>query len=285
MILVTGASGTVGALLVEELRARDRPVRAMLRDVAAASTRWDAKTRPVVADFADPASLDAAVAAVDAIYLLAAVHPEMAAHERNVIDAAARSDARPRIVLHAAAGVDARPEGVRFLTAHARALDHLRASGLDWTVLAPNGFFQNFLGMAPSVKAGGIALPAGNAAVSYVDARDVAAVAAHVLTSDGHAGRIYPVTGPRALTHGEIAEALGAAANRTVTYRAVTGEQARDAMLAAGLDTWRVDGLVELYGMYASGFAARVSDTVPTLLRRPARSFDEFLAAHPGVFR
>ncbi|MDB4872976.1 MAG: hypothetical protein JWL97_3980 [Gemmatimonadales bacterium] len=285
MILVTGAAGTVGSLVVAALRAQGREVWAMIRNAGSVPADWDASVRSVVADFDDAASLDAAVAGVEAIYLLAAAHPRMGEYERNVINAAVRSGGRPRIVLHTAAGVDLRPEGVRFLAAHMDVFDHLQVSGLDWTVLAPNGFFQNFLGMAASVKAGSLALPAGEAAVSYVDADDVAQVAARVLTSDGHIGKVYTVTGPQALTHGEIAEQLGVAAGREVVYRPVSGEQARAGMLAAGLDAWRVDGLIELYGFYAAGYATATSDAVPVLSGRPARSFADFVAAHAGVFR
>jgi hypothetical protein len=86
-----------------------------------------------------------------------------------------------------------------------------------------------------------------------------------VLTSDGHIGKVYTVTGPQALTHGEIAEQLGMAAGREVVYRPVSGEQARAGMLAAGLDAWRVDGLIELYAFYAAGYATATSDAVPVL--------------------
>jgi uncharacterized protein YbjT (DUF2867 family) len=153
--------------VVTALRAQDREVRAMVRNADLVPADWGAGVRSLVADFDDAASLDAAVAGVEAIYLLAAAHPRMGEYERNVIDAAVRSGVRPRIVLHAAADVDLRPAGVRFLAAHMDAFDHLQASGLGWTVLAPNGFFQNFLGMAASVKAGSLALPAREAAVSY----------------------------------------------------------------------------------------------------------------------
>jgi uncharacterized protein YbjT (DUF2867 family) len=282
MILVTGATGTVGSLLITELRKRDMPVVAMVRDPA---RQWGDGVSPVVADFDDPATLDAAVAGVDAIYLLAPVHPKMDTYACDLIDAVLRSDGRPRIVLHAALGFDAHPQGVRFLTAHAMTFDHLRVSGLDWTVLAPNGFFQNFVGMAKSVKAGWLALPAGHAPVSYIDAADVATVAAHVLTSDGHSGKVYPLTGPEALTHGEIAARLAAAAGREVIYQSVSGEQARAAMLGSGVDEWRADGLVELYGTYAAGRAAEVSYAVSVLSGQPARSFDEFMAAHSNAFR
>ncbi|WP_456294112.1 NmrA family NAD(P)-binding protein [Streptomyces lydicus] len=158
-----------------------------------------------------------------------------------------------------------------------------RCSGLPWTVLAPNGFLQNFLGLVPALRPGTLALPAADAAVSYVDARDVAEVAAAVLATDGHEGAVHEVTGPESLTHHEIARQLGGALGRDVTYRAGTPEQARAALLGSGVPEWQADGLVELYGLYATGAASAVTDTVPRLLGRPARSLATFLTDHTAL--
>ncbi|MFD8787000.1 NAD(P)H-binding protein [Kitasatospora sp. NPDC059599] len=285
MIVVTGATGTVGSEVVVGLRERGEAVRALVRDGSAGPAAWDGEVERVAADFADPQSLDAALAGADVVYLLVAVHPEMAAHERNVIDAAVRTGRRPQIVLHAAAGVEQRPRGVRFVGAHVDGLDHLRDSGLPWTVLAPNGFYQNFLGMAGSVGSGVLAVPGGAGAVSYVDARDVAAAAVEVLATEGHEGAVYTLTGPAALTHGELAGQLGTVAGREVAYAAVAPEQALAGMLGAGWDPWRAEGMVELYGLYAAGGASAVSPDVEKLTGRPARSFAEFAAEHEAAFR
>ncbi|MFD7590324.1 NAD(P)H-binding protein [Kitasatospora sp. NPDC059811] len=284
MIVVTGATGTVGSKVVVGLRERGEAVRALVRAGSPGPAEWDDAVERVAADFSDPASLDAALAGADVVYLLVAVHPEMAAHERNVIDAAVRTGRRPRIVLHAAAGVEQRPEGVRFVGAHVSGLDHLRASGLPWTVVAPNGFHQNVLGMAAGVRAGTLAAPGGEGAVSYVDARDVAAAAVEVLATEGHEGAVYTLTGPEALSHDALAERLAAVAGRPVAYTALAPEAALAGMLDAGWDQWRAEGMVELYGLYAAGYAAAVSPDVEKLTGRPARSFAEFAAEHAAAF-
>ncbi|MFF4818623.1 NAD(P)H-binding protein [Kitasatospora sp. NPDC001309] len=285
MIVVTGATGTVGSKVVVGLRERGLAVRALVRGGSAGPAEWDAGVERVAADFTDPASLDAALDGADTVYLLVAVHPEMAQHERNVIDAAVRTGCRPRIVLHAAAGVEYRPEGVRFVGSHVTGLDHLKDSGLPWTVLGPNGFHQNFLGTAPTVKAGHLAVPGGEGAVAYVDARDVAAAAVEVLATEGHEGAVYTLTGPAALTHDEVAEQLSAAAGHPVAYAALTPEVALDGLLNMGWDRWRAEGMVELYGLYAAGLASTVSPDVEKLTGRPPRSFAEFAAEHADAFR
>ncbi|MFI1368975.1 NAD(P)H-binding protein [Streptomyces griseochromogenes] len=283
MIVVTGATGTVGSEVVSGLLGRGEEVRALVRAGSAVPAAWGPRVEAVAADFADPDSLDAALAGADAVYLLVAVHPEMGTHEKNVVDAAVRTGRRPRVVLHAAAGLGQRPDGVRFLAAHAAGFDRLAATGLPWTVLAPNGFFQNFLGMAEAVRGGHLALPGGTGAVSYVDARDVAAAAVEVLTGDGHEGAVYTLTGPEALSHEEIAGRLGAAVGHPVTYTATEPDAALAGMLAADWDPWRAAGLVELYGLYAAGGAAGVTSDVEKLTGGAARSFTGFTAEFAGV--
>ncbi|WEO96322.1 NmrA family NAD(P)-binding protein [Streptomyces sp. FXJ1.172] len=285
MIVVTGATGTVGAQVVGGLRARGEKVRALVRTGSVVPDAWDADVELVAADFTDPASLDLALAGADAVYLLVAVHPEMAAHEGNVIDAAVRTGRRPHVVLHAAAGVAEHGEDVRFLAAHTAGFGQLGASGLPWTVLAPNGFFQNFLGMAAALRAGRLSLPGGTGAVSYVDTRDVAEAAVAVLTGGGHENAVYTLTGPAALTHAQIAEALGEVAGHPVTYQALDPEAALAGMLAAGWEPWRAEGMVELYGLYAAGGAAAVTSDVEKLTGHPARPFAAFAAEHAAVLR
>jgi uncharacterized protein YbjT (DUF2867 family) len=285
VIVVTGATGTVGSKVVSALRERGENVRALVRNPESRPAEWDEGVEVVGADYTDPASLDAALAGADAIYLLVAVHPEMAQHEINIIDAAVRTGRQPRIVLHGAAGMEEKPEGIRFLDAHVAGHEHLQASGLPWTVLAPNGFYENFLGMADGVKGGLLVAPAGHTAVSWVDTRDVADAAAAVLTSEGHEGAVYTLTGPAGLTHTEVAEQLGAAAGHAVGYQAAEPEAALAGMLAAGWDAWRAGGLVELYTFYAAGGAGSVTSDVEKLTGHPARSFADFTAENVEAFK
>ncbi|MFJ2577921.1 hypothetical protein [Kitasatospora aureofaciens] len=127
-------------------------------------------------------------------------------------------------------------------------------------------------------------MPGGEGAVSYVDARDVAAAAVEVLATEGHEGAVYTLTGPAALPHGELAEQLAAVAGRPVDYTAVAPEAALAGMFDAGWDPWRAEGMVELYGLYAAGYASAVSSDVEKLTGRPARSFAEFATDHAAVF-
>jgi uncharacterized protein YbjT (DUF2867 family) len=190
-------------------------------------------------------------------------------------------------VLLAANGVDAPGEhGGRLVAEHRRVVQHLRDSGLRGTVLAPGSFMQNLLNRAGSVQEQGVlAASAGTAAISHVDVRDVAAVAAHVLTSDGHEGATYTITGPEALTWEQVAAQLGEVLGREVRYVDAAPQDARAAMIGRGTPEWVADALLELNDAYRAGHGATVTDEVEKATGKPARPLRQFLTEHAAAFR
>ncbi len=173
---------------------------------------------------------------------------------------------------------------VRFLRWHAEVERHVRDLRWEVTVLRPNLFLQGLLAMAGPIAAhGAFGAPIGDARVSMVDTRDIAAVAARVLTEPGHGGATYTLTGPAAVTHDEVAAALAAATGRPVTFGDVApGDFA--AALDGVLPDWQRDGVVEDYAHYRRGEAAAVDPAVATLLGRPARGLDGFARDHATRF-
>jgi uncharacterized protein YbjT (DUF2867 family) len=127
--------------------------------------------------------------------------------------------------------------------------------------------------------------PFADAAVSHVDARDIAAVAARVLVEEGHEGRVYPVTGPAALRAEEVAEQAGRGLRITLRVRPVPPQAAREGMVAGGMPVWYADGLVELFGAFDRGGAALVADTVTAITGRPATPVETFFADHRHHFK
>src|SRR5262249_18279029 len=124
----------------------------------------------------------------------------------------------------------------------------------------------------------------GDARISAVDVRDIAAVTAAVLTEDGHKGKIYNITGPEALTHYEMAEKLSAALGRQIQFVDVSPELMRGAIVAAGLPDWQADGLIEDYAHYARGEAAAVATGVLDTTNKRPRSFDDFARDYASAF-
>ncbi|AXB42379.1 SDR family oxidoreductase [Amycolatopsis albispora] len=276
-VLVTGATGTIGSTLVPALRARGVTVRAMIRN----PDRPVPGVENVVADLQDPASVAAALKGVDAAFLNSPSAPDAAAIQIRFANLA-RDAGVPRLVLLSqyAARVDS---PVRFLRWHAQVEAHVRELGFEHTVLRPNLYLQALLAFAGTIAQGWFAAPIGDAAVSAIDTRDIADAAAAVLTGDGHGGRTYTLTGPHAITHTEIADALSVATGRAIAFRDVPAGQFA-AALSGLLPPWQVDGLVEDYAHYARGEAAEVHTSVADLTGRPARAVTAFARDHATAF-
>lgn len=284
MILVAGSTGTNGSLLIEELVAAGAPVRAMVRAPEKASSVERDGVEAVVVDFDSPETLEAAMEGVDRAFLVAPADPRQAEWENNFVDAAKRAGLR-HVVKLSVLGADAGAP-VRFGRVHAEAERHLEESGMPYTILRPTGFMQNTLAYAGSVASEGrFYAPLADAPVAWIDVRDIAAVAARVLTEDGHEGKVYELTGPEAISNREIAEKLSGAVGEPVEHVEVSYEQARETMVGAGLPEWLADGLIELNKeVYEPGYAASVTDGVEEALGRRPRTFDEFARDHAEAF-
>lgn len=163
---------------------------------------------------------------------------------------------------------------------------HLRGSGVPAVILRPSFYMSNLLGSAETIKhAGKVFAPADGARIAMIDLRDVAAPAAVVLTEDGHDGQSYVLTGPEALTYGEVAAHLSAATGRAIEFVDVPDEAAREALAQAGMPRWMAEQLVILYGILRQGAAAQTTDTVRALTGREQRTFAQFARDHAGLFR
>ncbi len=278
MILLIGGGSRTGREMIRLLKGDGTPVRAMVRSAGSVDDGVDT----AYGDLARPATLEAAMTGADKVFLLGPAHHDEAAWYRNAIDAAARVGVR-HLVVSSILGADPVSE-VRFLRHHGLADAHLRESGVPWTILRPNMYMHNVTDLWPSAIGpdGNYYAPAGDARISTVDARDVGAVAARVLTEDGHVGQTYDLTGPQALTTAECCELLAGHLGRPVRYVSIDDEAARTAMLGAGLQRWMADALIELYQDYRrsgrDGYAARIHDGVEAVTGKPPRTLAQALS-------
>ena len=278
MIVLIGGGSRTGREIIRLLKADGTPARAMVRSAGSGGEGADT----VVGDLARPATLEAAMAGADKVFLLAPAHHDEAAWYRNAIDAAARVGVR-HLVVSSILGADPASD-VRFLRHHGLADAHLRESGVPWTILRPNMYMHNVTDLWPLAIGpdGNYYAPAGDARISTVDARDVGAVAARVLTEDGHIGQAYDLTGPQALTTAECCELLAAHLGRPVRYVSVDDAAARTAMLGAGMHRWMADALIELYQDYRrsglNGYAARIHDGVEAVTGKAPRALAQALS-------
>jgi uncharacterized protein YbjT (DUF2867 family) len=283
MILVTGATGNVGSEVVKALAARGVPVKALAHNVEKAAALAGPGVEIVAGDFADPASLDAALAGVDHLFLLSPAAENQVEREGNVIEAAQRAGVAHVVKL------SARGEGpdspVPLLRNHAAIDRKLQESGLGWTILVANEFMQNLLGQAAAIKAGTIYLPLGQGQVSLVDTRDLGLAAAVLLTQPGHQAKKYLLTGPRSLSLPEVVETLSRVLGREVKYVDVPPEAASEAMLGMGISPWLVEQLLGLMAGWAAGNAASVTGDFQQITGQQARPLETFVRDYAGVFK
>lgn len=284
MLLITGATGNNGKPLVETLLERGASVRVLVRDPAKVAD-WSARGVEVATgDFDEPASLDAAMAGVERIFLLSNAAPDAPRLQGNVVAAVQRAGVR-HLVKFSALG--ASPDApVSLLRWHAQVERQIADSGVPYTILRPNGFMQNALGNAGSIKGAGMfAAPQGEGRVSWVDVRDITAVAANVLTEGGHEGQTYDITGPESLSNDEIAAKMTAALGRPVRYQDVPPDAYQQTMQGFGLPEFLAKGLTELSVFYAGNNAAQVTDVVQRVGKVTPRTFDAWLAENAAAFR
>jgi uncharacterized protein YbjT (DUF2867 family) len=278
-VLVTGATGSTGSALVELLRRRGVPVRTMVRGDA---SRAQPGTTAAVADFDDPDALAAALTGIDRAYLVTPSSERAEEQQLRFVELAAAAGVGHLVKLSQFAADEASP--VRFLRYHAAVERRIRELGIGYTFLQPNLYFQGLLAMAGSIRSEDRFYAAiGDARVSAVDVRDIAAVAAVALTEPGHIGRTYPITGPAAVTHSEIAAAIGTAVGREITF-VDTPPADFGAALSGVLPPWQVAGLLEDYAHYARGEAAAVYPTVEEVTGVAPRDIATFARDHAAAF-
>lgn len=283
MILVTGAGGTIGRLLVEELKASNHKFRPAYYTKEKADKMTAEGGGAVALDFAKPETLRPALVGVDTVFLLGAGGLGQTEGETNVVREAKAAGAK-KIVKLSVWGAEG--EGFSFAKIHRPVERAIEASGLSWTFLRPNGFMQNFVNyLGASIKGQGVFYQnAADTKISHIDARDIARVAAAALTRPGHEGKAYDLTGPQALSYGDAAEVLTRVLGKKVAYVAVSDEAAKAGMLAAGMPEFYVDYLIDLSQFYRKGGAARVTSAVKDVTGKDPVSFEQFVRDNAAAF-
>lgn len=283
-LLVTGATGMIGGLLVDTLVERGQPLTAMVRpgsDAARLAGRPGVEV--VEGDFDDERSMHQALLGVRRAFLVTNSTERTEGQQKAFVAAARRAGVQHLVKLSQLHAATASP--VRFLRYHAAVEAAIERSGVPYTFVRPNLIMQAYLPFAPLIAAGLLQAPIDHAKVSIVHARDIAAVAAAALTEDGHEYQTYDVTGPEALTHVDIAAELGAAAGHPVRFESVPPEEFTATMQKTGMPAWQAAGLAEDYAHYRRGEAADVSPDVERVTGRAPRSTREFALEHAAAFR
>jgi NAD(P)H dehydrogenase (quinone) len=283
VILVTGATGRVGYRLMEALADARADVTAMVR-VEARAADLPGTPGHVVASFDDPPAAEV-LRGFDRVFLLSPADEEQVELETVFIDALVAAGHRPHVVKLAADGFADPGCEVRFMRSHREIARHLDATGLPTTYIAAACYMEDLLTSAQTIaKDGTIAAPAGHGRVGFVAAGDVAAVAAAVLTSPGHEGATYVLTGPEALRYADVARRVSAVFGREVDFEDQPPGRALEVMLAAGLDRWQADGMLELFEWIREGGADTVTDTVREVTGAEPQPLEDWLGESRASF-
>jgi (4-alkanoyl-5-oxo-2,5-dihydrofuran-3-yl)methyl phosphate reductase len=281
VILVTGATGTVGREVVAQLLAAGQPVRGMTRYPA--KVKFDPRVEVVQGDFADADSLAKAVNGTDRVFSLA-LGPQTGAHER-ALAAAAKKEGVLQIVKLGAMGGDGETRNA-IRRWHEEGEQAVRDSGIPWTVVRPGRFMSNALHWRESIqRQGKVFSNYGDGKLPSVHPRDIAAVAVRALTSEDYFGRALEVTGPVALSIAEEVAILSNALAKPIEFVSITDEAARKDMERANMPAYIIDGLLPFAEFVRSGKAARVFPTVEEVTGRPALSFAEWAREHAPAFQ
>jgi uncharacterized protein YbjT (DUF2867 family) len=283
MILVTGASGTVGKEVLKQVAKSGAKHRAMYRSDSEAA-KAPAGTETVIADFAKKESLKPALRGVESVFVVCSPIPDLVQLESNVIDACVAAGVK-HVVLSSAMG--AGEWNKSFPAWHRQVEDKLKAAKLSHTILRPNSFHQNVVAFyAATVRTQNAFYSSmKNARNSFLDVRDIAAVAAKALSGGQHTGRTYELNGPEALDYTTLATKISAVAGREVKYVDIPMDAQRGAMREQQMPDWLIEALLGLQEYYLAGKGGQTDELLETLLARPPITMDQFLAENAAEFR
>jgi len=288
-ILVTGATGTVGSEVVKQL-SRDVPdvkIKAGVHSFENAKKvqQYD-RVKAVQIDYDKEEGLETAFKDVDKLFLLTHPSSKSAEHESNLVAEAKKSGIK-HIVKQSilAADLEADLEAMRL---HRQTEKLIEESGIPYTFLRPNEFMQGFINFqGPTIKSNNaFYIPAEDAKVSFVDVRDIAAVAVRALADEEkHYNKTYLITGPEALTYYQSAEILSNAIGKKIDYVNVSDEEARVGMKEAGLNEWLINTISELYKLYRKGVASPVYSGVEEATGKKPTTFSQFASDYAEAFK
>jgi uncharacterized protein YbjT (DUF2867 family) len=282
-ILITGATGTVSSNIIAKLKESGHRLRALVRNPEKAATLSQQGIEVHGGDLEKPWTLGPVFAGADTVWILTPPGPRAPEQSSNALYAAKKGGAQHVVRMSAIGAAHAAPTINSRL--HALSDAELAASGLPFTIVKPHFFAQNLMMAAKSIAEQGIlyfALADGK--MGIIDARDISDFATHVLTTPGHEGKTYTLTGPASLSMHDIAATIGAVVGKEVKYVAVPVDAAKRSMSQMGMDDWMVNALGDYLTAYSANWGDLVTDDFQRITGKPPRSFKQFAMDFAGVF-
>jgi uncharacterized protein YbjT (DUF2867 family) len=279
MIFVTGSGGTVGSEVIRQLETSKAPFRAGFFSEGKVDAARTKGIDAVIIDYNRPETLRAAFQGCDKLFLLGPNAANQTQLELNAVEAA-KTAGLNQIVKLSVLGADG--EAFSFAKLHRPVEKAIESSGIAWTFLRPNGFMQNVVTyMGDTIRSEGAFYTAsGEAKISHVDVRDIAAVAVRALMEPEHERKVYELTGPQALTFDDIATELSNVLGRTISHINLSPEDMKGGMLAAGTPEWFADLLLDLERYYREQRASKITSDIKKVIGRDPIRFEQFARDH-----
>lgn len=283
MILLTGVTGKTGGETARQLLQKGARLRAIVRDASRAADLAAAGVELVVGDVSDADTVRRALQGARKAFLTLPNGRHQLDQEKQFSDLAVAAGLEHLVKMSSMEAVaHARTPIPR---AHWAVEEHIRASGLAWTLVKPNFFMQNLLASAASIRAQrSFSLPMGNGTTGMADIRDIGAVCAEVLTGTGHAGQSYEITGPEVLTFHDVAARISDVLGEEVEYVPMPMDQFRERMSNI-LESWHLNAVCELFAEISDVGLDHVTDTFRQLTGREPRPVRQFIEDHVALFR
>jgi uncharacterized protein YbjT (DUF2867 family) len=282
MIYITGATGSIGMELSRLLASNKIPARAMCRRQEQLEQFITLGLEAVLADFDDPASVSSGLRGCDKLFLLTPPDEYHTPREKLIIDLALEAGIK-HIVRISTSDTNLSAK-LAYAKSHAEIDHYLRSRAVNWTILRPTGFMQNFLESGHLITKGFLPHSIGEGQISYIDLRDIALVAKTVLTEDTHNGAIYYLTGPESLTVKDVAAQLTNNLGYEVRDMNVSETDTREALTEAGLSAWYVDALIEQFAIGAKGGEIDVTEEIKRITREWPRTMAQFIRDYKSKF-
>jgi uncharacterized protein YbjT (DUF2867 family) len=284
MICITGAGGTVGREVIQQLELARVPFRAAYFSKEKVDAALANGIDAVIIDYNHPETLRAAFQGCDRLFLLGPNALNQTQLELNAVEAA-KAVGVQHIVKQSVMGAE--DEAFSLALIHRPVEEAIEASGMAWTFLRPNSFMQNVVTfMSETIKAESVFFSAsGEAKIAHVDVRDIAAVAVKALTEPTHAGQAYTLTGPEAMTYDELAQELSAVLGRSISHISLSPEDLKHGMLAEGMPEAIADRMLDLERYYREDQASRITNDIQQVTGQEPRRFAQYIRDYGSLLQ
>jgi len=281
-ILMAGATGKIGRLVAAGLIERGEHPTAIVRNHEKAVAVLGTGPALIEADLADASALARVNGDFDVAYLAAGQVQDQVEIEKNFIDVAAKLGIGRVVKISAYGRADAR---LVFNRWHNEIEAYLHSTGMAATILRPNGFNDNLLGSAATIKHGQIYSTTGTGKVAWTDTRDIAAVAIEALLDATHTGRTYTITGPELLDFDQVAGLFTEVLGQPVAHVGIDDATFATSLVQAGLPDWMTQAYVEMYAAIRDGYLEDLSTDVTKVLSRQPIALASWIADNAAAFR